>query len=439
MKSFLKKIIPRFIILFYHRCLARLAVFLYRNPSNKLVVIGVTGTNGKSTVANFISLILAEAGFKVGLTSTYNFRIGQQEWLNNKKMTMLGRLALQRFLARLHKAGCQYAVIETSSEGIMQSRHLGINYDIAVFTNLTPEHIEAHGNFENYKKAKGKLFKHLTQRKRKKINGKIIDKISVVNLDDPHADFFISFPADKKYSYSLKNKSGDQEVKTIRAENVSVKKEGSRFHVGGQEFILPMLGEHNIYNALAALTVGLSQDISLVKAKTALEKVKSLPGRLEFIREGQNFTIIVDYAPEVVSLNKLYEVVKLFDKNKIIHVLGSCGGGRDKARRPILGEIAGQKADLVIVTNEDPYDEDPMAIIDSVAAGAEKTGKIRGQNLFTVLDRREAIKLALQKARAGDLVLLTGKGAEQAICVAGGKKIPWDERTAVKEILSESA
>ncbi|MFH1366805.1 MAG: UDP-N-acetylmuramoyl-L-alanyl-D-glutamate--2,6-diaminopimelate ligase [Patescibacteria group bacterium] len=437
MKSLLKKIIPSFLILFYHQCLARAAAFFYGHPSNKLIVVGVTGTNGKSTVVNLTAKILEGSGSKVGLTSTYNFKVGDTEWLNDKKMTMLGRFALQKFLRRLVKEGCRYAVIETSSEGIKQSRHLGINYDVAVFTNLTPEHLESHGSFENYKSAKGKLFVRLSQGKRKEIDGKIINKISVVNLDDPSADFFLSFPADDKFGFSLKKGKQYQGIKIFCPGKYSVDKNGGRYLIQDQEIKSKLLGEFNIYNSLAALAVGFSQNIPLEKIKTALEKIKSLPGRLEFINEGQAFKIIVDYAPEPGSMKKLYEVVNLLEKKRIIHVLGSCGGGRDKARRPILGEMAAAKADIVIVTNEDPYDEDPQAIIDQVAAGAANKGKIKDKDLFTILDRRQAIEMAIKVAQPGDLVLFTGKGAEQAICGKNGQKIPWDERKAVREILAK--
>jgi len=437
MKRLLKKIIPPSLILFYHQCLAVSAALFYHYPSDKLMVIGVTGTNGKSTVVNLVAKILESAGFKVGLTSTYNFKIGDKEWLNDQKMTMLGRFQLQKYLKRMVKEGCQYAVIETSSEGIKQFRHLGLNYDIAIFTNLTPEHLESHGSFENYKEAKGKLFFHLSQSKKKNIEGKSIKKVAIINADDSYAEYFFSFPADEKYGYSLHRDKINSEIKLVRPEKFSVSKEGSQFTYQDMSFNLKLLGEFNLYNALAALTLGVAQNISLEKIKTALEPVESLPGRLEFIDEGQPFKVLIDYAPEVESMKKLYEVLALLSKKRIIHVLGSCGGGRDKARRPILGEMAGKNAQVVIVTNEDPYDEDPMMIINQVAAGAEKGGKVREKDLFIILDREEAIKFALKQAETGDLVLLTGKGAEQAICLENGRKIPWDERSVVRKILAD--
>ncbi len=434
MKNTIKKFIPEFIILFYHWLLARLAALVYSYPSNKLIVIGVTGTNGKSTVVNLIAKVLEGAGYKIGLASTYNFKDGEKEWLNNKKMTMLGRFQLQNFLSRLVRNGCQYAVIETSSEGIRQYRHVGINYDIAVFTNLTPEHIETHGSFENYKKAKGKLFSSLKKSKNKKINKQLIKKIIITNLEDEHSDFFLSFPADEKYGFSLT--SIETNINKVIASQVRTDENGSYFIYGGKNFNINLLGDFNVSNCLAALAVGLSQGINIEQIKSALEKVEKLPGRLEFINKGQNFKVLIDYAPEVASMKKLYGVVNLLKKNKIIHVLGSCGGGRDESRRSVLGGIAGKSADIVVVTNEDPYDEDPQAIIDQVAEGAEEEGKLVNKDLFKIIDRREAIKLALGKAGKDDLVIITGKGAEQAICMERGRKVPWDDRKVVEEILA---
>lgn len=429
MKNLIKKLLPPLFIDFYHKILALFAVIIYRFPSNKLIVVGVTGTNGKSTVVNIIGQILKEADFKVAWTSTTNFYLNGKEWLNDQKMTMLGRFKTQKFLSDCVKAGCHYAIIETSSEGIKQYRHLGINYDIAVFTNLTPEHLESHGSFENYKKVKGKLFKHLTQRPRKKINGQLIEKIIIANRDDANADYFLNFKADKKLAFSI------NQLSSFQATDIKLESNGTIFSIDNKVYRTNLLGKVNIYNSLAAIAVAKTQNIIDEKIKTALIKYRGVPGRFEFIDEGQPFKVMVDYAPEPESMKHLYETLGLFKFNKIIHVLGSCGGGRDKARRPILGKLAGEKADVVIVTNEDPYDDDPQQIIDDVAAGAINVGKILNENLFKILDRKEAIKKALSLTQANDLVLITGKGSEQFICVANGKKIPWDDRRTVKELL----
>src|SRR3989338_2498908 len=203
LKSLLRRIIPEPILQAYHWILAKIAASWYGHPSDKLIVIGVTGTNGKSSTTQFIGQLLESAGKKVGWTSTAGFSVAGQRWENAEKMTMLGRFGTQRLLQRMIAEGCTHAVIETSSQGIEQFRHLGINYDVVVFTNLTPEHIEAHGGFENYKKAKGKLFAHVAASPRKIIAGKTVKKVSVVNVDDPHAAYFLFFPLDLRYGFRM--------------------------------------------------------------------------------------------------------------------------------------------------------------------------------------------------------------------------------------------
>lgn len=432
MKALIKKFVPKSVLQNYHKFLAKLAALIYGNPSEKMIVIGVTGTNGKTTTVKLIAKTLEAGGFKVGFTSTAEFKIADKEWLNDKKMTMLGRFQLQKLLKEMLNAGCKYAVVETSSQGVEQFRHLGINYDYAVFTNLTPEHIEAHGGFENYKNAKGKFFEFLTKKPRKIIDNKTINKVSVVNMDDKYFEYFSSFKADKKIFYSLNNSAADWQAKDIK-----VSLDGTEFLVKNENFNLGIIGEFNVYNALPAIAIAYNEGVSFEKIKDGLAKIKVIPGRMELINEGQNFTVLIDYAPEPKSLEKLYETIKIIEKNKIIHVLGSCGGGRDTARRPVLGKMAGETADFVIVTNEDPYDDDPNLIIDQVAAGALSVGKKLNENLFKILDRREAIKKALSLASEKDLVIITGKGCEQAIAVASGKLIPWDDRKVVREELEK--
>ncbi|MFH0779368.1 MAG: UDP-N-acetylmuramoyl-L-alanyl-D-glutamate--2,6-diaminopimelate ligase [Parcubacteria group bacterium] len=487
MKKLIKKLMPKFILSGYHKFLAVFSAFVYGHPSEKMTVIGVTGTNGKSTTVWLIAKALESSGLKVGATSTVLFKVADKEWLNDKKMTMLGRFQLQKLLKRMVDAGCKYAVIEVSSEGIKQYRHIGINFDYAVFTNLTPEHIESHGGFENYKKAKGELFKHLKNQKNKKssfakasedgLKNQEIKKTTIINIDDEHSSYFLDFPAEKKITFGIEKKNAD-----FMARDIAVSLAGTSFEVSIPSELdqvrlrMKIIGAFNVYNALPAIAIGLNEGISIENIKSGLEKVTNVPGRMEFISEGQPFTVIVDYAPEPASMAKLYETVKQLIKNqeinksinqknetskepvnqfppkadapmaqtKIIHVLGSCGGGRDKARRPILGKMAGENADIVIVTNEDPYDDDPMQIINEVADGAlsvvsEKNrhgiNSAHSHRVYKILDRKEAIEKALSLAQAGNLVLITGKGAEQRMAVAGGRYIPWDDREIVREYL----
>jgi len=403
MKELLKKFIPPFLLNWYHYILALLGVIFYCFPSRKIKIIGVTGTNGKTTVVNLTTKILEEAGYKVVSLSSIKFKIGEREWPNTLKMTMPGRFQIQKFLRQAVASGCKFAVLEVTSEGIKQHRHRFINFDTAVFTNLTPEHIEAHGGFENYKKAKGKLFQ-------------ATKNIHIINIDDENANYLLQFPAKKKYTYGL-NK-GD-----INAKNF--------------QFKLQLIGDFNVYNALAAACAGVSQGVNLEICKKVLEMVGSIPGRMEEVIS-QPFKVFVDYAFTPNALEKVYQTLnnlkpKTYNlKPKLICVLGACGGGRDKWKRPVLGEIAAKYCDEVIVTNEDPYDENPYQILSMIKSGISKS-QFPTSNFYEILDRREAIRKSLALAKPRDVVIITGKGCEPWICVAGGKKIPWDDREVVKE------
>ncbi|MFA5359704.1 MAG: UDP-N-acetylmuramyl-tripeptide synthetase [Patescibacteria group bacterium] len=442
----------------YHWLFSALASAWYGWPSNKLIVIGVTGTTGKTTSVYLISKMLASAGYKNGFTSTAMFNDGNKEWLNNKKMTMSGRFFTQKMLKKMVKNKCQYAIVETTSQGIEQYRHKFINYDVIIFTGLYPEHIEAHGSFEKYKEAKAKLFAHLKKCKTKyaddkkkiiktdsglkKIEANRVKKTIIANGDDSHANLFLSFWAEEKLVYTKNNETSDKlksdKTHIINYGDIKSSQYGVSFKAEKTEIKLNLLGEYNAANAMNAVCLGLSQDIKLEKIRIGLEKIKGVPGRMEIIKKAEpNFTVIIDYAFEPEALKKIYSTVLKLEHNKIIHVLGSAGGGRDIARRPKLGALSSMTADIVIITNEDPYDDDPKLIINQVAMGAKNGGKILEKDLFKIEDRREAIKKALTEASEGDIVLITGKGCEQAICVAGGVKIPWDDRKVVEEELKK--
>ena len=436
----------------YHFLFAFLAAVIYRWPSEKLIVVGVTGTTGKTTSTYLIAKMLSGCGLKVGYTSTALFSDGRTEWLNDKKMTMPGRFFTQSILARMVRNDCQYALVETTSEGIRQFRHRFINYDCLVFTGLYPEHIESHGSFENYRKTKGELFVHLKNCKIKYINAQKmvikteqalkklelarVKKTIIANLDDEQAEYFLDFWAEEKFAYTRKNKIFSKAINSVNYGEVSVAPAGINFKVGDIDISLKLTGDYNATNAMNAVCFGLTQGLPLEKIKISLESILGVPGRLEKINCGQNFTVIVDYAFEPNAVEKLYETAASIPHERIIHLLGSAGGGRDVSRRPILGRIAGERADLIIVTNEDPYDDNPEIIIDQVQTGAQKAGKIINENLWRISDRREAIKKAITLAQAGDLVLITGKGSEQAISSAKGEKIPWDDRKVVREELN---
>lgn len=445
LKRLIRKIVPETWVNRYHYTLARLASVVYRHPSNEMVVIGVTGTNGKSTTVEFIGRILEHAGARVGWTSTASFKVGEAEWPNDKKMTMLGRFATQKMLRQMVKSGCTYAIVETSSQGILQSRHIGINYDVVVFTNLTPEHLESHGGFAAYKRAKKELFLYTKHSKRKKIHGHVFEKTAVVNLADPYSSEFLAVGLDRSFGFGVRfNLMNQQEshpvsIISVIADDVVYTPDSTNFLLNGLRFHTKLVGRFYLENTLAAIVTcrALGLDWELLCA--AVFHLEPVPGRLERIDEGQSFGAIVDYAYEPAALSALYESVKLIAHKKKIHVVGSAGGGRDVARREILGALCAKNDDIVIVTNEDPYDDDPQMIVDAIADSAIVNGKKEGINLFRMLDRKQAIEFAIQLADVGDLVLVTGKGSEPVMAVAQGKKIPWDDRIAVREALHSRA
>ncbi len=403
MKKLLRKVLPKNIIGVYHFLLALLGALIYRFPSRKIKVIGITGTKGKTTTANFTATILEEAGFGVGLSSSNKFKIKEKEWKNELKMTMPGRFAIQKLLREAVNKNCDYFVLEVTSEGIKQYRHFFINFFIAVFTNLSLEHIESHGSFENYRNAKLKLFKKTK-------------KIHIINGDDENSSFFEKVRAEKKIIFGKKG---------INAENIIEKGEGISFSVKGVNFDIPLIGRFNVYNALASIAISNTLGVSFEDISKALKKV-NIEGRMEIV--SKNPFVVVDYAHTPVSLEEVYKNLLSVKKGKMICVLGSCGGGRDKWKRPIFGELAHKYCDEIIFTNEDPYDEDPNKIIEDVVLGAKGKGE-------KIIDRKKAIKRAIEMANSNDTIVITGKGSEPWMCIENDKKIPWDDRKIVREII----
>lgn len=418
----------------YHWILAVSAYWFYGRPARKLKVIGITGTKGKSTTSRLVASVLEAGGYKVGLLSTVEFQIGNIRVPNDKKMTMLGRGQVQKMIRAMVKAGCEYAVIETSSEGILQYRHYGLHYDVCVFTNLGTEHSERHGGFENLRRDKAKIFAGLKSEPVKIIAGRQVEKAIVVNSDDANAGYFLNFPAVTKVTFALRDSRADYHGQ-IETEN----SDGVNFKLGDRLVHINLAGEFNVYNALAAIAVGRTQGISLEQAVDGLSSVKEVAGRMEYIRAGQPFDVVVDYAHEPLSLTSLFESLRknISAEKRIIAVIGSDGGGRDVGKRGRMGEVAGMLCDVVLITDVNCFDEDPAKIAEMLAAGARLAGKKDGINLFVEIDRHKAITNAISLAMPGDVVAVTAKGTEPCIVVAGGKKIPWDDRAVVRQILSE--
>jgi len=437
MKKIIKKIIPKKILNLRHLFFAWWGSIKFRHPSEELLVIGITGTSGKTSSIHFLRQILEFTGFKVGSLSTADFYIDGELKLNDKKMTMVGKYFIQEKLREMVNKKCDIAIVETTSEGYLQYRQRFINYDTIVLTNLYPEHLESHGGFENYKAAKLGIFEYVSKCRRKqglKINN-LGYKTCIVNSDNDYAKEFLQFNFENKITFGYKSSLTSSIFYLL--DNVKTTKDGLQFILNDTQFFASLYGEHNAENLAGVIAVAKSLNISEEKIKLAITQIKSPPGRLEFIVEAEKFgfQVIVDYAFEPVALHRLYQVVDLLKPQRIIHVCGSTGGGRDKSRREPIGKLVGEKADIFIITDEDPYDEDPQEIMKSVKIGALSIGKKEGEDLFMILNREEAISKALEIAKTGDLILITGKGSEQKMCLAGGKMIDWDDREVVKKYL----
>lgn len=408
----IKRFIPRSIFTFfqppYHWTLAFLAALVYRFPAKKLTVIAVTGTKGKSSTVEILNAILEQAGYKTAVSNTIRFKIADHSEPNLYKMSMPGRFSMQRFLRKAADTGCEYAVMEMTSQGSLLFRHLFIDLDALVFTNLSPEHIEAHGSYENYIKAKLAIAQAL-------VDSTKPNKYLVANGDDKEAVRFLSFDVKNKITFKIKD-----------AEPYEIKKEGLLFTLNGKTVTSPLSGLFNLYNILGAIKAAQAFGVNNEIIVQAIEKFGHIPGRVQII-EGEKVPgvkIVIDYAHTPDSLQKFYEV---FGNQQNICVLGGTGGGRDTWKRAKMGEIADQYCVEIILTNEDPYDEDPHKIVADVAAG------IKSKKPQIIMDRRQAIYTAIKSARPGNNILITGKGTDPYIMGPNGSKTPWSDAEVAKE------
>ncbi len=417
----IKKIIPaklfNFVQPIYHYCLALLGAIIYRFPSRKIKIVAVTGTKGKTSTVEFVNAILEEAGFITALAGTLRFKIRDDSKPNMYKMTMPGRFFIQRFLRQAVNAHCDYAVIEISSEAAKQYRHKFINLDALIFTNLAPEHIESHGSYEKYLGAKLSLA-HSLEKSNKKI------RIIASNIDDKEGHKFLAINVEKKAPYSLK----DGEPIVCRESGVELVCEEIKIQS-------KLLGQFNVYNMLAAIAFTRALGISLDSIKNGLEKIEEIKGRAQKISNELDIDIIVDYAHTPDSLKALYST---FPNKKKICVLGNCGGGRDKWKRKEMALIAEEYCDEIILTDEDPYDDDPLEIIENMAQ------EIKNKKPEIIISRRLAIKKAIDKAceikhqtESNTVVLITGKGTDPYIMRKDGQKEPWSDAQVVREELKK--
>lgn len=400
----------------------------YGFPGRKLKVIGVTGTNGKTTTSFFIQKMLNEAGIKTAITSTVAYGVGDDIQRQMEHMTTTKASILQSRLKKFVEQGAEWAVIETSSHALGQNRVWGVPFQIGVLTNLTHDHLEYHGTFEKYREAKRKLFKIANK------NGM---RFGVVNAEDESADLFKNTVANST-TYGLR--LGD-----IRADNIVLTSSGSTYTAKvadeSYDIVINIPGEFNVSNSLAALAVGRKIGLTKEQIEKGLAALQSVEGRMNAIDEGQVFKVLVDFASTPDGFEKFFKSVRPLVKGKLIAVFGSAGR-RDESKRSAQGEIAGNYADVIIATEEDDRDDDGEKILQQIAEGATKAGKKLDSNLFLVHDREEAIGFAFtQASSADDMVVLLGKGHEKTIERAD-EEYPWNEtevaRAALQELLKKN-
>lgn len=397
----------------YHLALAFLGNLLYWNPSRDLAVVGITGTKGKSTVVELLAAIFDAAGKKTAFLSSVRVKVGDYVETNRTGNSMPGRGRLQRFIRRARTAGCEHVFIEVTSQGIGQHRHRFIEWDAAIFTNLAPEHIESHGSFESYREAKLSFFRSLRSSSKKA-------RVSIVNADDPSAPLFLEA----------------SQASDVRVIPVHAKRFGQELRLTGEWIAAPV----NLENAALAAVYAEGENIPRNIIRRALDAFPGVPGRLEYVVR-EPFAAVVDYAHTPDSLARVYEFLKHTHRGRLICVLGAAGGGRDRWKRPEMGKVAAAFCDSIVLTNEDPYDEDPNQILSEIESGitnfqgSPTKSRVHGSagTIFKILDRREALRTALAEARQGDVVVATGKGSESWIHMSRRRKMPWSEKGVIEE------
>jgi UDP-N-acetylmuramoyl-L-alanyl-D-glutamate--2,6-diaminopimelate ligase len=414
------------------RELARLSAAFYGNPSQEMAVIGVTGTDGKTTTTRLIDALLTADGARTGYMTTVDFKVGDEKWPNNTRFTVLEAPDVQAFLRRMADAGVERAVLETTSSALELHRVADVAYDVAVVTNITSEHIEVHGSLAAYRRAKATLFEMVDPDAHKPLSF-AIPHACVLNADDSSFQYLKPFCRAPILSYGI-----DQPA-DVRAEQIALEGSGTRFRVclpGGVAFDVatPLVARFNVYNCLAAIAVAHLHGITPEVIAATLAQIAPVSGRMERIVAGQPFSVVVDYAHTAESLAKVLDVLRPITTGRLIAVFGSAGD-RDRVKRPEMGGVAARKADFAVITDEDPREEDAMSILHEIAAGAEEAGACEGERYVCIVGRREAIATAFRMARPGDTVLLAGKGHEQSLIV-GRQKLPWDDRLVAREELA---
>lgn len=415
------------------RALALLSAAFYDFPARKMTVIGVTGTDGKTTTSTMIYHILRAAGIPAGMITTVNALIGERTIDTGFHVTTPEAPDVQQYLAQMLTEGLSHVVIEVTSHGISQHRVTGCEFDVAVITNITHEHLDYHGTFEAYRDAKAQLFKDLEQTVRKPFYNASLP-VGILNADDASFNYLSSVTSVRQVAYGTKPQAN------VRPEHIHMHKEGLNFEAVGEGYRIPvncrLIGEHNVANCLAAITAtveGLGIDPEI--AGEGIRAIKDIPGRMEKIEMGQEFTAIVDFAHTPNALRCSLQAARRLATGRVIALLGSAGL-RDRAKRRMMAEVSVQQADFTILTAEDPRIESLDKILEEMTEGAVAAGGVEGRSFWRVPDRGEAIRFALSLAKPGDVVIACGKGHEQSMCF-GEVEYAWDDRVAMRAALAE--
>ncbi len=403
--------------------LAHLAACWHGFPARKLVMIGVTGTDGKTTTVNLIYSILTAAGLNAGMISTVNAMIGGQTFDTGLHTTTPDAPDVQKYLAQMVEAGQTHCILETTSHGLEQHRVDACEFDVGVVTNITHEHLDLHGSFEAYRAAKVRLFEMTARASRKGI-----PKVAVLNADDPSYDFLRQIRAEFELSYGMTT------CALVSTLEVAYKPDVTRFvavtPAGRIPLESPLLGQHNVYNILAAVSVGLALKLPVGVIQRGIKSLQAIPGRWERIDAGQDFLAVVDFAHTPNALEHVLHTARQMTPGQVIVVFGSAGL-RDVDKRELMGRVAGKLADKIVVTAEDPRTESLDDISAAIARGVQAEGRIEGQDFWRIGDRAEALRFAVKLARRGDVILACGKGHEQSMCF-GMTETPWDDRQALR-------
>ena len=409
--------IPQIVVRNTRKALSSLSCCFYNNPSQKINVVGVTGTNGKTTTTFLTKSIIEKAGYEAGLIGTINYQIGEK--MITAQETTPESVELQRLIAEMVEAKIKFAVMEVSSHSAIQHRIENIDFKTAVFTNITTEHLDYHKTISNYMNAKLELFKNLRK-----------DSFAVLNADDEFSEYFADRTNAKILWYGIKNDADIKaEICRESTSDIMIKLKYSGKEI---DMKIPFVGVHNVYNVLAAVASAISLGFELDVIKSGIETAPTVPGRLESVPCNRGFEVVVDYAHTPHALETVLQALRNLVKGRILLVFG-CGGDRDKEKRPLMGRIADEKSDVFWLTNDNPRSEDPLNIIDGIKAGIKP-----GRSFHTQINRHKAIADALSEATDGDLVLVAGKGHEKYQIIKD-TITPFDDREVIKAILSGKA